>query len=203
VHALNVSDLRRAAGALTRVLRVTDTMRPSVIQTWLPHADFVGAILGTLRPRIPVIWNIRMTDMALERKTTRILARRVNAYLSRLIPKAIVCCAQEAVEEFCAYGYARGKMAAIPNGFDLDAFTPSAVARAEARAALGVRSDELLVGIVGRFHPMKDHRTFVSAAAVARKSLANLRILMVGEGLGPENGVLDEWLHTAGMRDAC
>src|SRR6185312_4545208 len=85
----------------------------------------------------------------------------------------------------------------------LDAFTPSAVARAEARAALGVRSDELLVGIVGRFHPMKDHRTFVSAAAVARKSLANLRILMVGEGLGPENGVLDEWLHTAGMRDAC
>src|SRR6185437_15989404 len=42
VHALNVSDFRRAAGALTRVLRVTDTMRPSVIQTWLPHADFVG-----------------------------------------------------------------------------------------------------------------------------------------------------------------
>lgn len=203
VFALNVRRLRAAVPPVSKLLRLAERVQPSVIQTWLPRADFAGAIIGALRPRLPVIWNIRMTNVARQRLGTRMVTQTANKYLSRFVPKAIVCCAQEALEEYVRLGFMRTRMVVIPNGFDVDVFRPDAQARAIVRNSLGVKDDELLVGIVGRFHPIKDHRSFVRAAGSIHARIPKARFLMVGEGVRAENPELAGWFDEASVRDIC
>jgi glycosyltransferase involved in cell wall biosynthesis len=203
VHSLHVKKLLSAILAMPRLLKIGRRFRPSVIQTWMPHADFFGGVAAALLPNIPLVWNIRMTAMPLERRATQFLAGTVNRYLSFRLPDAIVCCAQEALEHYAGIGYQRGKMVVIPNGFDLDVFKPDALTRRAMRKTLGVHDDELLVGIVGRFHPMKDHRTFIAAAGLIRKQMPKVRFLLVGAGLDFANSELEAWAEKAGVKSAC
>jgi glycosyltransferase involved in cell wall biosynthesis len=143
-----------------------------------------------------------MTAIPLERVGTRFLAQNVNRHLSAFLPKAIVCCAQQALDYYANLGYARRKMTVIPNGFDLDVFQRNASARERIRADLGVRHDEFLVGIVGRLHPMKDHRSFVTAAGLVYRKLTNVKFVLAGEGLDSGNRELQAWVRDAGITNA-
>lgn len=79
----------------------------------------------------------------------------------------------------------------IPNGIDTDLFQPLAPdARAAVRAELGVSPDAPLIGLIARFHPQKDHATFLQAAALAARTHPELRVLLVGRDTGPENAAL-------------
>ena len=51
----------------------------------------------------------------------------------------------------------------VPNGADTDRFAPNEQRRREVRAELDIMDDEILVGLVARFDPMKDHATFAYA----------------------------------------
>src|SRR5512146_217112 len=51
-----------------------------------------------------------------------------------------------------------------PAVFELDGFRPDPVSRARIRRELGLPDEALVVGLVARFHPDKDHRGFVAAA---------------------------------------
>ncbi len=203
VHSLHTKQISSAILAVPRLLKIIRRFRPSVIQTWMPHADFFGGMVGALLPNIPVVWNIRMTAIPLERRTTQFLAGTVNRYLSFRLPEAIVCCAQEALEHYASVGYQRAKMVVIPNGYDLDVFKPDALAREAMRRTLGVHNDELLVGIVGRFHPMKDYRSFITAAGLVRKQVSKVKFLLVGAGLELGNSELEAWSEEAGVKSVC
>jgi glycosyltransferase involved in cell wall biosynthesis len=88
----------------------------------------------------------------------------------------------------------------IPNGFDTDLFAPDAAARAEVRREIGVGDGVPLVGLVGRLHPMKDHATFLAAAAVVLRSHPAAHFVLVGRGV-PESERLQEQVGALGLRD--
>jgi glycosyltransferase involved in cell wall biosynthesis len=75
----------------------------------------------------------------------------------------------------------------LPNGFDLEVYKPDAAARLDVRKALDIPSDAPLIGIVGRFHPMKDHACFLKAAEILHSRRSIVHFIMVGDGLSPEN----------------
>lgn len=57
----------------------------------------------------------------------------------------------------------------------------------QVRAELGIPSDALVVGHVGRFHPQKNHHFVIDIAAEVVKKEPRMRLLLVGEGeLVPE-----------------
>ncbi|MGQ0573033.1 MAG: glycosyltransferase [Pseudonocardia sp.] len=69
----------------------------------------------------------------------------------------------------------------VPNGIALPPVrTPAA--RAEARAALGVGEDDLVVGIVARLAPVKAHEVLIEAVAKLAPSVPRLRLVCVGDG---------------------
>jgi glycosyltransferase involved in cell wall biosynthesis len=83
-------------------------------------------------------------------------------------------------------------MLVLANGIDTQRFTPDLVRRATIRAAWSIPDDVIVIGIVGRLDPMKDHSTFLKAAAYMARTRANVAFVCVGQG--PNH--YTEYLHS-------
>ena len=91
------------------------------------------------------------------------------------------------------------RMQVIWNGID-PGDPPTAAARLEARARLGVADDECVVATIARLDPVKDLGTLVSAVAMARRTNPALRLVVIGDG--PERARLETSAAAAGATEA-
>jgi glycosyltransferase involved in cell wall biosynthesis len=66
---------------------------------------------------------------------------------------------------------------------------------------LGIDPCEALIGIVGRFVTLKNHRLFVEAAGRVASNHPQARFVMVGDGLDPGNAELKAWIDETGHAD--
>jgi glycosyltransferase involved in cell wall biosynthesis len=57
-------------------------------------------------------------------------------------------------------GYPDEKLVVIQNGFDTTQFRPNNEARFKIRREWGIADEQVLIGLVARFDPVKDHATF-------------------------------------------
>lgn len=177
--------------------------RPHLVNTWMYHADLIGGVAAKLAGNIPVVWNLRHSnlDPAFNKKTT-LWAVKTCAHLSRWLPSRIICCAEAARQAHARIGYHAPGMTVIPNGFDLSAFQPLPQAKAALCQELGLPPDTLLVGLVARFDPLKDHSNFIQAAALLRARLKPVRFVLCGDGITEDNAGLAAVIAAAGVRDA-
>src|SRR5215204_5586179 len=58
VHSLRMRRGMPDPRALVQLLALMQRVRPDVVQTWLYHADALGALVAAML-RVPVVWNIR------------------------------------------------------------------------------------------------------------------------------------------------
>jgi glycosyltransferase involved in cell wall biosynthesis len=90
-------------------------------------------------------------------------------------------------------------MCVIPNGIDLSLFRPDPAAYALVRSELGIPSDTVLVGLFARYHPMKDHATFLRAAQIVHSRKKNVQFLLAGKGITANNAELTRTLEEHGL----
>jgi len=89
----------------------------------------------------------------------------------------------------------------IPNGFDTSLFVPDEGARSSIRKELALERDAPLVGLVARYHPQKDHSTFVRAAGILHTEMPWVRFILCGQGVTDDNGELVGMIEAADIRD--
>jgi glycosyltransferase involved in cell wall biosynthesis len=89
----------------------------------------------------------------------------------------------------------------IPNGIDTRQFVPSAQARLSVRSELRLSEDALLIGLIGRFHPMKDHANFLKAAALVSKTHPLAHFVLVGRDVDRQNQRLNKSIEELGLAD--
>jgi len=185
--------------AFARVTAALRRLRPDVLQTWLFHADLAGLAAAAF-VRVPVLcWNIRCAALSPEDHSRSLLfIRSTLARLSR-IPDCIVVNSEEGQRVHERIGYHPRRWSQIPNGFDTVAFHPDAQKRADFRRTLGVDDDTPVVGLVARYHPMKDHHTFVAAAARVAASRPGARFVLAGKGVDRTNRALVDDLARSGL----
>lgn len=192
---------------LAVVLRLVRWLRqdpPDMMQTWMYHADLVGGLAARLVGNIPVAWGIRNSNLSPETSSRlTYLTVKTCAILSRWLPDRIVCCSEAVREIHAATGYVAKKMMVIPNGYELDTFRPDSEARASVRKKLGVSDDTAVVGMIARFDPQKDHRTFIRAAQLLHHHRPDVHFLLCGNGVTWENQELVRWIDEAGIRTRC
>ena len=75
-----------------------------------------------------------------------------------------------------------GKFSVISLGFDLTPFLNAAIHRGGLCHELGISSDILLVGIIGRLTTIKNHALFLRSAARVSAKIPHVQFLIVGEG---------------------
>lgn len=86
---------------------------------------------------------------------------------------------------------------------DLDLYAPAAVDGAAVRERLGIGADDLVVGSVGNFNPMKGQDLLLEAFAAARERAPAAKLLLVGQTLDTHAGYYAGLLahaHRLGLR---
>ena len=200
-----VSELRinRPAGLVAapfRLAAIARRFRPDAIQGWMYHGNLAALWAWLASGRAArLVWGVRQTfhGMAREKPATRLVIR-LNALCSRL-PAAIIFNSRASAGQHAAIGFVSGQAAVIPNGFDPRGFHPDAEARAQRRAELGIVADAPVVGLMARYHPMKDHEGFLQAAALIARELPEARFVLAGSGVDTANAAIGARIDALGL----
>jgi glycosyltransferase involved in cell wall biosynthesis len=187
---------------ISHVAKVIRTLKPSVVQSWMYHADLVAGIASRLAGRIPVAWGVRhgRPDPSTDKRWT-MMTIKACSLLSRFLPSCIVFNSREAQAIHTKLGYSSEKSLIIPNGFDLNVYRPDEEARFSVRRQLGVPLDTELIGCIARFDPTKDHRTLIQAAARVIPQRPRVRFVLAGPDVTWENATLASWIRTEGLEN--
>jgi len=189
------------AFALLRLSRTLSDLKPDIVQGWMYYGN-VAATLATVLARAgrPVLWNVRGTLVdAAHTPWTTALTIWAGGKLSSLPARIINNSVASATQHERRYGYDPSRRVILPNGFDTELFQPSAEARASLRAALGVPAGALLVGLIGRYHPMKEHATFLRAAGMLGERHPHVHFVLAGERVNASNDELCRLVEAHGL----
>jgi len=169
-------------GFFIRLARALREERPDILHGYLSTPNIATALIRPLFPGIKSVWGERASNMDLGRYHW--IARFSNVLevaLSR-VPDLHIVNSWAGLTHAVGRGYPAAKCAVIPNGIDTDRFRPDFVAGREVRKAWGIGDAAVLVGRVGRLDAMKDHSTFLAAAAQLARRRDDVQFVCLGNG---------------------
>jgi len=199
VHSLGMKRSVPSVSAVWKLWKLMRTEKAQILQTWLYHADLLGLLVGKLT-RVPVLaWNIRCAFMDMENYPK--LSKLVVQLLSRLsgIPDVVVVNSEAGRESHVELGYRPKRFELIPNGFELDRFRPDSFARESIRKELQLSEEAVIIGLVARHDPMKDHHTFLAAAHKVNAAYPHAYFILCGTQVDAENPVLIQLIEMYGL----
>jgi len=187
--------------AIWRLVGLLRKEKPKILQTWMYHANLLGLIAGKLA-RVPyIVWGIHHSNLDPQgNKKMTIKVAKWCARLSRY-SSVIVACAETSRNVHVDLGYCPDKIRVIPNGFDLKVFEPDGNARKKVRDELGFSRNTILIGLVARFDPQKDHANFLQATTILGRYFSNVHFILCGDGITPDNQKLYRLVKQSGIED--
>lgn len=200
VEHLGMNPGRLPVGGWWRLHRRIVALRPDVVHTWMYHADLLGGTAARLAGVRAVVWGIHHSNLSphLNKRSTLLVARAC-ALVSRFVPARIACCSEAARDVHRAFGYQADKLVFVPNGFELNLFRPDPEARTQVRRELGIPDDALIVGMIGRYNPQKNHAGFMRAAGQVHRWLPDVRFVLAGTGVDRSNEALMRLVEDEGV----
>ena len=200
VYELNLHRPFSIIRAVPRFRVLLSQQRPDLIQGWMYHGNLAASLFRFLNVRNrPVIWNIRCSLNSLKQvKRLTQMVVRIGALFSGGAA-GIIYNAHVSADQHAAIGYFPGKAHIIPNGFNLRRFRQNVHARQKLRSELRVPKDGILLGLIARYHPMKDHVNFLKAASLIAKERANVQFLVLGRDVDKRASGLIRLVETLGL----
>jgi len=169
-------------GFMRRLIAQLQRIQPDVLHGYLGESNLLTTFLKPFFPSTKMIWGIR------ESNTNANIYGWLGSLLSQLenvlsrFPDLIVINSYAGQAYYLTHGFPAKKMVVIPNGLDTERFQPDLHARVKVRSQWGISENMILIGLVGRLDPMKDHPTFLRAAALICQQRQDVRLVCVGTG---------------------
>jgi glycosyltransferase involved in cell wall biosynthesis len=195
------------ARALKQLMRLMRREKPDIVHTHTAKAGTLGR-LAAMAAGVPVkvhTFHGHVFHGYFSPRQTRVFLA-IERFLARRTDCIITLSERQAHEIADVYQVApREKLKVIPLGFDLDGFLSAEQYRGQLRAELGLPSDALIVTIVGRLVPVKNHRLFFEMARRVAAELPQTHFVVVGDGelrpaLEEEAASLRDRAHFLGWR---
>jgi len=158
-HTAKAGALGRVAAAVYNVTR-RRRRRCVVVHTF--HGHVFIAYFGPIRTHL-----IRIVERGLSRITDRVVA------LSAIQKNELVRRFGVAVEQ---------RVSVVPLGLELDPLLQISLDHRDGRQAFGFDRSDRVIGYVGRFVPIKGLESLVRAFAIVAGRVANVKLLLVGDG---------------------
>jgi glycosyltransferase involved in cell wall biosynthesis len=174
-----------------RFIKLIRKINPELIQGWMYHGNLAALLAKWFLPnRVFLLWNIRHTpdDLKKEKYLTALVIR-LGAKLSSY-PDHIIYNSNVSEQEHRLLRYDNKNKRIIPNGFNYEKFKPFDNAKSKLRHSLGLKKDALLIGLVARYHIMKDHVTFLHSAGKLNKTYPEIHFVLVGQGVDKDSHLL-------------
>jgi len=96
------------------------------------------------------------------------------------------------------------KVTLLHNGIDINHYKQSEEMKESGRKEWGIKKNDLLIGMMGRFTPGKGHEEFLNAAKQLNKKHDNLKFIVIGEASRGENeysGKIKELAKTENIKN--
>ncbi len=161
-------------GTAWDIAKIVREKRVNIIHTHNEKAQFYGGISGLLT-NVPVV-HTKHGKNCLDFRT-----RLRNNLSARLCRKVVAVSQDAAIECTRDENIPLHKVLTILNGVDTERFSPCNNWH-EAKKRLGFSDDTLVIGIVARLAPVKDHATLLEACRILTESGRDYKLLIVGDG---------------------
>lgn len=191
VAVMGLGAIGASATAVRKLVKATRTSEPDIVQGWMYHGNLAASLAALLAPGRPAVaWNVRQSlyELKNEKRLTRQVIR-VNRSLAGKA-QAIVYNSWLSRRQHEAFGFEASRGRVIPNGFDLERLRPEPETGKAVRQELGLPDGAHVVGHVARFHPMKDHTSFLRAAVKVAREIPSARFVLAGREVSPDNPAL-------------
>ncbi len=169
---------------------------PKIVQTWLHHANFVGGLVAFLTGNRKIIWNIRDSSLDASNKLSTKMITLLASKLSFIIPQKIVYNSKEAQKRFTFnYHFSKKKSFLIRNGFDPKVYNIKEELRIKFRKSNNINENEIVLGLVSRFHPVKNHVYLFQTLELVKKKFPHIKCILVGKNNDKSNIFLMKMIH--------
>jgi glycosyltransferase involved in cell wall biosynthesis len=199
VHALHMKHAFDTPLTVFRLRRLLRGLSPNIVQTWMYHADFVGALAVCSTDPWALIWSVRSSGLSTGSRVIRLL-QKACAWFSPRKPDLVLFASDLARHIHTRLGYNPKRSLVIRNGFEIDRFRPAIARRADARDRFCFAENQLVVGWVGRAHIDKHLDAFLAAASDVAQKVPEARFMVVGPGLDERNARLALQRDAAGLK---
>ena len=189
VRFANVDASWHLLAALRRFRRWLSEQSPHILQTFLFHANVVGALAARRRGEPAVVTGIRVADPSRWRQfVERALIGRVER---------IVCVSQSVADLAATVGkLPRDKLVVIPNGLDIQRYPAE---KAADLTQFGVPAGSRTILYAGRLHPQKGLDWMLRLTPPLLDQLPDCRLLIVGDG--PQQAELQRLCRNLGIAE--
>lgn len=186
--------------AMWRLVKIVRQLKPDLIQSWMYHGNLATQFASFFYyKKIPVFWSIHSTlyTLNLEKTMTKGVIQ-LGAKISQF-PKQVIYVSKISKSQHEALGYCQDNGCVIPNGVDHSRYIPSREARLSVRHELGLSETSFLIGLICRYHPMKDHANFIQGATLLLKKRPDIHFMLVGTEVDSKNQVLTQLIEHLGI----
>ena len=202
IHALGMKTPMDFFDTLSQLIKLIRRYRPAIVHTLMYHANLMGGLAACLAGDYKVVWGLHSTSIPQGPLSFTYWLVRLCALFSYFIPNKIICCSESARIAHINLYFAEHKMIVIPNGYDFSALEFNIKSRTSIRRELGISDFDILIGVVGRFDPLKDFHSFVMAASSLTLKFDKVKFLMVGRGNEWSNRSLRGWIDYARLTES-
>ena len=167
-----------------RLYRLFRQMQPTIVHTHTTKAGALGRIAAILA-RVPIIihtYHGHYFNFFFSPTKTRFFLA-IERFLARFTRKILVVSQRQLDEISGKFKVApASKFQVMPLGFDITQFLTVETYSGKLKRELGVDRNMLLVGIVGRLAPVKNHRLFLRMAQRVAQKRTDVHFVIVGDG---------------------
>ena len=161
-------------GFIARLARTLRSLKPDFIHSFLAESNLMALLMKPLCGFPKVIWGIR--DSESDAHQWGLLGKasfRLNCLLSPFADQ-IIANSETGRRWYQNHGFPKDdtRFEVIPNGIDTARFIPKPE----------LTPQDTVLGIIGRLNPMKDHPTFIRAAALVHQTHPHVRFQIIGDG---------------------
>ncbi len=170
------------AGFGVRLVKYLRHLQPDILHSYMTGSNLVAALAKAALPKVKIVWGVEAAYVDhkqygwLEQVTSR------AEILLSFVPRLIIFNSFAGRDYHLSAGFSGSHAIVIQNGIDMARFRPDPIARAQLRSDWNIPSDAFLIGLSGRLDPIKDHPTFLKAAALFAQHNRGARFVCIGDG---------------------
>jgi len=183
LNASNLLDLPRAINRLRQLIR---NRRPDIAQTFLWHANLIGAWCYCTS-RIPVVAGARVVEPR--------RLRRACAWTWRNCVQKVVCVSDEVAKWSAEFeGFKPEKLIVIPNGIEVPETRKDSVSISQNQS-----STEKILLFVGRLEVQKGIDVLLNKTPSILNALPDYQLVLIGQGSWSETW--EKWIAQSPLAD--
>ncbi len=183
---------------LFRALSALRRFRPHIVYGFM-GSGMKSTIFNFFVRDYKTIWGVRSSNIEPMQNS---LSLKFAGWLDRILSRfadAIIYNSHAGMIDRLAKGWADQDSHVVANGVDFERFKPHSHLRAEMRERWSIKPEQVVLGMLARQDPMKDHKNLISALAL----LADPTVVLVltCERDGPMSTLLQSHASALGVTD--